>query len=514
MIELMVIIRQEVNMQWAIAGLAISAMINASFQRFSDFFILICGRDARAPRGKPHHDTAPIAPSCARLPVDWFVLWLILERIMKMKRIDDKTQRKEILALFAARNEDAVAVREVCAGIIKQVRDEGDKALVHLSEKYDHVKLDDGLAVGEDMIDQAASEIDPELRSAMELAIDRIKRFHCSAKPRSFDLDEEGGRVSLLWKPMKCAGIYAPGGVAPLFSTLLMCAVPALVAGCEEIVVCTPPQKDLNGGVNVAILAACRLLGLSNVYRIGGAQAIAAMAYGTETIPQVDVIVGPGNTYVTEAKRLVQGDVRIDSLAGPSEVLIIADSSANPTYIAADLLSQAEHAGDNGCVVVSNDSQLLDGVESEVERQLQELSRQSLARRSIEAYGLAIQTETLEQAFELSDEFAPEHLELMLEEPRSWLDKVNNAGAVFLGPWTPEPLGDYLAGPNHVLPTNGTARFSGPLSTDDFMKKISVLEFWQNGFESLAKPTIRMAMEEGLDAHANSIRVRREKRPS
>ncbi len=425
-----------------------------------------------------------------------------------MKRLTARDNRPAILSLFAERNVDAASVRERCAEIVQTVKMTGDTALVAYTRDFDHVDLSDGLRIPREMSEQAEKIISPPLRQAIDLAITRIRRFHEAARPRSFQLKEAGGRVGTDWKPLRRAGIYAPGGSAPLFSTLLMCAVPAQVAGCDEIVVCTPPQSKLGGGVHPAILACCSILGLDQVFRIGGAQAIAAMAYGTDSIPRVDVIVGPGNRYVNEAKRLVSGDVRIDSLAGPSEVLIVADSSADPAFVAADLLAQAEHAGDNGCVVISTDSALLDRVMEEVEKQLAKLSRESLARSSMDKYGLAILTETLEEAFELANQFAPEHLELMLEHPRQWLPRVRAAGAVFLGAWTPEPLGDYLAGPNHVLPTNGSARFSGPLSTEVFMKSTSVLEFDREGLASLADPVIRLALEEGLDAHAASIRIR------
>ncbi|MBE7560849.1 histidinol dehydrogenase [bacterium] len=425
-----------------------------------------------------------------------------------MRRLAARESRQEIVKLFAERNADAAAVRERAAEIVQTVKLTGDAALVAYSREFDQVDLADGLAVPPEMLSQAEKIISRPLRAAIELAITRIRRFHEAAKPRSFELKEAGGRVGTDWKPLARAGVYAPGGTAPLFSTLLMCAVPALVAGCEEIVVCTPPQQKLGGGVHPAILACCSILHIRKVFRIGGAQAIAAMAYGTESVPRVDVIAGPGNSYVTEAKRLVCGDVRIDSLAGPSEVLVIADASAHPAFVAADLLAQAEHAGDNGCVVISPDGALLDQVMAEVDKQLAHLSRQSLARSSMDRYGLAIHTDSLEEAFDLANQFAPEHLELMLEHPREWLPRVRCAGAVFLGAWTPEPLGDYLAGPNHVLPTNGSARFSGPLSTDVFMKSTSILEFDREGLASLAEATIRLAEEECLSAHAASIRIR------
>ena len=427
-----------------------------------------------------------------------------------MKRFTDKTDRDSILRLFEERRADMAAVRERCEEIVETVRIAGDDALRKLTLELDRVSLDDGIAVPRAMMAQALKILSPELHAAIDLAIARIRRFHAAGRPESFELKEDGGRVGTEWRPLRRAGIYAPGGTAPLFSTLLMCAVPAQVAGCEEIVVCTPPQEKLCGGIHPALLASCEILGLSQLYRVGGAQAVAAMAYGTDTIPRVDVIVGPGNSYVTEAKRLVQGDVRIDSLAGPSEVLVIADKSANPVFVAADLLSQAEHAGDNGCVVISDDLELLDQVVLEVELQQTKLSRESMAQQSIEKYGMAILVENMDDAFELSDLFAPEHLELMMENARRWLPKVRAAGAIFLGAWTPEPIGDYIAGPNHVLPTGGSARFAGPLSTEDFMKRTSVLEFDRKGLMNLAEPAMRMAMEEGLDAHAASIRVRME----
>ncbi len=394
------------------------------------------------------------------------------------------------------------------SGIINDVRTHGDSALIRLSRELDGCELKPAqLKVAGEEIEQAISRVDKAFLQAIKKAAENIKAYHCKQLKNSWlDLARDGVILGQLIRPIHRVGIYVPGGKASYPSSVLMNAIPAKVAGVEEIAMVTPPGK--NGRIDPHTLAAAVEAGVTEIYRIGGAQAVAALAYGTETVKPVDKITGPGNRYVTMAKRLVFGTVDIDMLAGPSEILIVADSGANPVYIAADLLSQAEHDEMAAVVLITPDRDLARKVNIELQAQLELISRKDIAGRAIANYGAIVITGSLEEAIELSNRFAPEHLELMVSEPFSLLDKVKSAGAVFLGQYTPEPVGDYMAGPNHVLPTSGTARFASPLGVDQFIRRTSLLCYNENALYREAADIIKLAEMEGLDAHARSVEVR------
>lgn len=392
--------------------------------------------------------------------------------------------------------------------IIKDVRRRGDAALVEYTMKFDGVKLSPGdFWARQEEIEKAYLAIEPEFITAMRRAQENIVDFHRRAMAGSwFDALSNGRMVGQLVVPVARAGVYVPGGTAAYPSTVLMTVIPAKVAGVEEITLATPP--DSSGQVNPYVLVAAAECGVTRILKIGGAQAIAALAYGTESIGRVDVIAGPGNIYVTKAKKLVYGDVRIDLLAGPSEICVLADDSANPDYVAADLLSQAEHDESSWCFLVTPSPVLAEQVQAALEQRLRSLPRQEIAYRALDKNGIIVLVTTLVEAFEVANEIAPEHLELCIEDPLSYLGKVRSAGAVFLGHYTPEALGDYVAGPSHVLPTGGSARFESPLSAETFMKRISVISFSTEAFASWADPVTLLAEREGLRAHAESVRVR------
>lgn len=412
---------------------------------------------------------------------------------------------KGIISRHSAGREEA-AVR--VAGIIRAVRAEGDQALCRLTGEFDRVELEPaGLPVAAEEIAAAYRQVDDEFLSSLRLAAKNIEEFHRRQLVNSwFETGADGIIVGQLVQPLARAGIYVPGGKASYPSSVLMNAIPARVAGVPEIVMVTPPGRD--GGINPYTLVVAAEAGVSEIYRAGGAQAVAALAYGTQTIRRVDKITGPGNLYVTLAKQQVYGAVDIDMLAGPSEVLVVADTGADPAYIAADLLSQAEHDEMAAGICITPDEQLAGAVAEELERQLASLSRSRTAARSVEDYGAVIITKSIAEAVELANDYAPEHLELMLADPFHWLGKVRAAGAVFLGPYSPEPVGDYLAGPNHVLPTGGTARFYSPLGVDAFIKRTSVISYTRPALERVAGNIIKLAEVEGLDAHANAVRIR------
>ncbi|AGA68747.1 histidinol dehydrogenase [Desulfitobacterium dichloroeliminans LMG P-21439] len=395
------------------------------------------------------------------------------------------------------------------AEIIARVRTEGDSALYDLTEKYDGVDLHSlGLRVREEEITQAYSLVDEKFIEAIRLAKENIAAFHEKQKRNSWlDPKEDGSILGQLLLPLKRVGVYVPGGTAAYPSSVLMNAVPAVVAGVEEIVMVTPPSKD--GTLLPEVLVAAAEAGVTEIYKVGGAQAIAALAFGTGEIASVDKITGPGNIFVTLAKKQVFGTVDIDMLAGPSEILILADDSARAEELAADLLSQAEHDPLASAILVSPDRQLLEKTVAEVERQLQELPRQGIARASWENYGAAILVKDLVEGMDLANEVAPEHFELVVREPYNWLGRVKNAGAVFLGRFSPEPVGDYFAGPNHVLPTGGTARFYSPLNVDTFMKKVSVISYSEKALQRDGKHIAHLARKEGLEAHARAVEVRK-----
>lgn len=400
-------------------------------------------------------------------------------------------------------------VNETVESILKDVRARGDKALIEYTEKFDGVKLEN-LEVTEEEIKKAFDLIDKELLEVIQYSHDNIKKFHEKQVRNDFLIRQENGVVlGQVINPIEKVGLYVPGGTAAYPSTVLMNAVPAKIAGCKEIVMVTPPTKD--GSILPSLLVAAKISGVDRIFKVGGAQSIAALSYGTETIPKVYKIGGPGNIYVAMAKKMVYGEVSIDMIAGPSEVLIIADESADPVHTTADLLSQAEHDKLAASILVTTSQKLADEVAVEVEKQLRELPREEIARTSIETQGRIIIVENMDEAVFVSNFIAPEHLELAVDNPFELLPRIKNAGSIFMGHNTPEPIGDYLAGPNHTLPTSGTAKFSSPLSVDDFIKKSSFIYYSKQGLEEVKDKVIKFAENEGLTAHARSVSKRFEK---
>jgi histidinol dehydrogenase len=413
--------------------------------------------------------------------------------------------RLEAIAARTAGAQMAEATQRVDA-ILAQVAESGDRALLDLTERFDGVRPDP-LRIPTERLEEAWSSCDPVLRDALELAHRRILDFHRRQQPA--DLAVEGPHGELLgrrWRPVQRAGLYVPGGRAAYPSTVLMNAVPARVAGVEQLVMVTPPGPT--GEPNPTVLAAAHLAGIREIYRVGGAQAVAALAYGTESIPRVDVITGPGNLYVTLAKKAVYGRVAIDSLAGPSEVLVIADHSAQADQVAADLLAQAEHDPLAAAILLTTSAELAAAVPAALEQQLAGHPRAEITRAALRDWGLVVLCESLEQAASLSDCFAPEHLELLVEDPEALADRIQHAGAIFMGPYSPEAVGDYLAGPNHTLPTSGTARFAGALSVETFLRHTSLIRFNRAALEATGPAVITLAESEGLHSHAESVRRR------
>ena len=392
--------------------------------------------------------------------------------------------------------------------IIENVRANGDAALREYSEKFDGVKLDD-FKVDQSIIDAAWDNLPEDLKHALLVAKKNITDFHSREIEQGFvDMDTPGITRGQKVTPLARVGLYVPGGTAAYPSTIMMTALPAKIAGVKGIIMVTPPQKD---GINPAVLGAAKLAGVDAVYQVGGAQGVAALAYGTEQIPKVDKIVGPGNIYVATAKRQVFGQVDIDMIAGPSEIGVIADESANPVHLAADLLSQAEHDPRARAIMVTNSEKLANLVSDEVERQLSQLPRESIARPAIENNSYIAVMDSVEDMFTVMNEVAPEHLEIQLPDPMEYMSMVENAGSVFLGRYASEPLGDYVGGTNHVLPTSGTAKFSSPLGVYDFVKRISFTQFSRERLQEVAKDITTLARTEGLEAHARAIEVRFEK---
>ncbi|MCK9230085.1 MAG: histidinol dehydrogenase [Syntrophales bacterium] len=426
---------------------------------------------------------------------------------MKIIRSRSETFEAELRRLLK-RGEptDETVLRDV-EKIVRDVATRGDEALFEYTRHFDDSTLDAGtVRVRPEEIEEALPVIDPADLAALTLSANRIERFHRMQKVESwFTTDDTGTELGQIVRPLQRVGVYAPGGLAPYPSTVLMAAIPARIAGVRELFLVTPARK---GVVNPLILAAAHIAGIDRIYRVGGAQAIAALAYGTESIPAVDKIVGPGNIYVATAKRLVFGTVGIDMIAGPSEILIIADGSASPELVAADLLSQAEHDEQASSILLTPDEALAVEVVTEVTRQLKLLSRKSIAAVSLERFGRIIVTGDIDEAVAIANRFAPEHLELMVAEPRKLLDAVVNASAVFLGHNTPEAVGDYMAGPNHILPTAGTARFASPLGVYDFVKRTSLVSLTPRSLEEIGDAAVRFALLEGLDAHASSVKRR------
>ena len=407
-----------------------------------------------------------------------------------------------------ARVSPTANVEDIVTDIIATVRTEGDAALRRYAKEFDKVELQ-SLCVSEEEIDAAVNAVEPEFMAVLEKAAANIRAFHSRQVRNSFIMnDTDGVIIGQKIIPIDKAGLYVPGGTAAYPSTVLMDAIPAKIAGCRQVVMVTPPAKD--GSVNPAILAAAKVAGIDRIYKVGGAQAIAALAYGTESIPKVDKIVGPGNAFVAEAKKQVFGQVSIDMIAGPSEILVVADGTANAAHVAADLLSQAEHDKMASAVLVTDSMVLAQAVQAEIEQQLQKLEREEIARASIDNNGKIIVADSLSAAIEIANEIAPEHLELCVDNPFDYLDSIRHAGSIFLGKNCPEALGDYLAGANHTLPTSGTARFSSPLSVDDFIKKTQYTYYTKDAFAKVADDIARFACKEGLTGHARSALIRTE----
>ena len=407
-----------------------------------------------------------------------------------------------------ARTAPTVSVEDTVAEILRHVREAGDAALYEYCEMFDGVRLT-SLAVTPAEMEEALTLVEPEFITILQKAAVNIRRFHEKQLRTSFILNEENGVViGQKIIPVDRAGLYVPGGTAAYPSTVLMDAIPAKIAGCREVVMVTPPGKD--GKVNPVILAAAHVAGIDRIFKVGGAQAVAALAYGTESIPKVDKIVGPGNAFVAEAKKQVFGTVSIDMIAGPSEILIVADSKSSPRHLAADLLSQAEHDKMASAVLVTDCAELAAAVQAELEVQIPKLSRAEIARVSIDNNGKIIVAPDLNTAIEIANEIAPEHLELCVDNPFDYLDRIRHAGSIFMGRNCPEALGDYFAGPNHTLPTSGTARFSSPLSVDDFVKKTQYTYYTKDALSRVAKDVAYFAEKEGLTAHAKSAVIRLE----
>lgn len=402
---------------------------------------------------------------------------------------------------------DYQEVNDAVAAILEDVKENGDEALLKYNRKFDHADTP-VLEVSAEKIHQAYDRIDPELRRVLHEAADNIRAFHEKQVRHDFLIHDRDGQImGQMVNPIEKVGIYVPGGTAAYPSTVLMNAIPAKIAGVKELVLVSPPGKE--GEIRDNILAAAYVAGVDRVFRVGGAQAISALTYGTQSVPKVYKIVGPGNIYVAMAKRMVFGQVAIDMVAGPSEVLVVADGKANPEWVAADMLSQAEHDKLACAILVTDSREVASKTAQEIEKQLKTLPREEIARSSIERYGRILVTDDIRWAVEVANEIAPEHLELSVENPFELLPLVKNAGSVFLGRYTTEPLGDYLAGPNHTLPTSGTAKFSSPLSVDDFVKKTQFSYFTKEAMQKVAGDVALFARSEGLDAHARAAELRK-----
>ncbi len=427
---------------------------------------------------------------------------------MKIRRIN--TKEDDIYTFLSTHQTDMKQFEQSVQTIGNEIKARGNQAVFEFTGRFDGAVINENnFLVSESEIEEAYELVDEDYIMALHKAIDNIDYFHGKQLKNSWmEPDEKGNILGQVYRPLERVGIYVPGGTAAYPSSVLMNAIPAQVAGVEEIAMVTPP--DRNGKMNPYTLVAAAELGISEIYKMGGAQAIFALAWGTETIKKVDLISGPGNIYVTLAKKMVYGDVNIDMLAGPSEILIVADSTAKPAYLAADMMSQAEHDVLARSILVSDNEALLNAVEKEIEKQIATLSRREIIEKSLNDYGAMILVEDINQACQVANQVAPEHLELMVDKPFEILSKIHNAGAIFMGSNTPEPVGDYLAGPNHILPTGGTARFYSPVTVDTFMKASSIIFYSREGMEEDADDIIKLAEVEGLTAHANCLRVRKE----
>jgi histidinol dehydrogenase len=432
---------------------------------------------------------------------------------MMLKKIKDGRKNvDEVKKLLESRSGDNLEkYRKTAADILKNIRENGDKAVLDYTEKFDGIKFfSSELKVTQEEIDEGYKKVETDFINALENAAENIEDFHSEQKSSSWQKQKKPGIITgQICRPLKRAAVYVPGGRAAYPSSVLMTVIPAKVAGVEEIIMLTPP--DENGEVSPVILAAAKIAGADSIYKVGGAQAVAAAAYGTETIPAVDIIVGPGNIYVSMAKELVFGQVKIDMIAGPSEIMIMAEEGSDPAYIAADLMSQAEHDPLASSILVTDSSDLIKKVELELDKQIKNMSKKNIIEESLKNYGLMIEVNNKNEALEMINLVAPEHLELSVKNPFELLPSVENAGSIFLGEYTPEPVGDYYAGPNHVLPTNSTARFFSPLSVRDFVKYSGFMYYSREALKEASEDVICLAEGEGLDSHANSIRIRTEK---
>jgi histidinol dehydrogenase len=425
--------------------------------------------------------------------------------VIKYGDAEGKKLVEDILSRSQLENKE---VQTIVDGIIANIRTNGDKALFEYTKQFDKFDVNaDNVQLTQDEIDEAYKLVDAELIEVIKKSAARIAAFHEKQKMNSWlEPSKNGEMLGQLVRPLERVGVYVPGGKAAYPSSVLMNIIPAKVAGVSDIVMTTPPNSE--GKVNPTTIVAAHIAGVDKIYKAGGAQAVAALAFGTESIPKVDKIVGPGNIFVALAKRSVYGYVNIDSVAGPSEILVLADESANPEYVAADLLSQAEHDEMASAILITTSEKLAGAVRVELEKQTAVLERKEIIEKSLANYGAIILVNNFDEACELSNAVAPEHMEVCTAEPFALLPKIQNAGAIFLGHYTPEPLGDYMAGPNHVLPTGGTARFFSPLSIDDYIKKSSIISFSEDAFKALGKDVVKFAEAEGLTAHANSVKVR------
>jgi len=427
---------------------------------------------------------------------------------MKIQHLDGSLRQNLLENLLKRSPNQYGEYEKVVMEILDRVKEEGDSALFAYTEKFDGAHIDAGcIRVTQEEIQEAYGLVDPGLLEVIRKALRNIEDYHAKQRQYSwFDSRPDGTMLGQKVTPLERVGVYVPGGKAVYPSSVLMNIVPAKVAGVEEIVMATPPGRD--GKVTANTLVAAKEAGADVIYKAGGAQAIGALAFGTESIPKVDKIVGPGNIYVALAKKAVYGHVSIDAVAGPSEILVIADETANPRFVAADLLSQAEHDELASAILVTTSETLARQVSGHIDLFLKELSRSEIIRKSLDQYGYILVADTMEEAIEVANDIASEHLEIQTRDPYDVMTKIRNAGAIFIGEYSSEPLGDYFAGPNHVLPTNGTARFFSPLSVDDFIKKSSIIAYSRNALEAVHRDIERFAEAEQLTAHANSVRVR------
>lgn len=426
--------------------------------------------------------------------------------MIQIAKADGKAERKLLEQLKARSGEIDRTVTAAVQEILSKVKEYGDTAVREYTMKFDG-SVPENAEVPREVLDESLEQCDSEFVYALYKAADNIRDFHMRQKQQSWlDAKENGVILGQRIRGLRRVGIYVPGGTAAYPSSVLMNAIPAKIAGVQEIIMVTPPRKD--GTANPDILAAAKIAGVDRVFLMGGAQAVAALAYGTETVPQVDKIVGPGNIFVATAKKLLFGTVDIDMIAGPSEILIVADESADPKFLAADLMSQAEHDKLASAILLTTSADVANQTAAELERQMQTLSRREIIERSIDDFGAIIVCANIDEAIDFANELAPEHLEMAVKNPMEYIGRVDNAGSVFLGHFAPEPLGDYFAGPNHVLPTGGTARFFSPLSVDSFVKKSSFIYYTEDALREAKDDIVKLAETEGLTAHANSVKVR------